>query len=205
MHLGCNYDLYLIGSNHLFSIIKQTDTYHKLLEHFPQYDNETTLKWTFPTATFRSVPTSNCLFILPRTRSKVGKTSLVCDVGLCIWTYQIWQWKKAFWNFLNGVSQWLLLVMWSVPTVCYPKKRLKRTPRLLAYIQAANKFLWQNFASMQHFLLVNLFKILSWCFFSLPYSEKKNMEVAIFKHYHSWRLPKHYKTLENLILSFSHV
>lgn len=82
MHLGCNYDLYLIGSNHLFSIIKQTDTYHKLLEHFPQYDNETTLKWTFPTATFRSVPTSNCLFILPRTRSKVGKTSLVCDVGL---------------------------------------------------------------------------------------------------------------------------
>jgi hypothetical protein len=37
--------------------------------------------------------------------------------------------------------------------------------------------------------------------FSLPHSEKKNMEVAIFKHYHSWRLPKCYKTLENLILS----
>ncbi len=177
MHLGCNYNLYLIGSNHLFSVIKQTDTYHKIVGAFSQHDNETTLKWTFPTATFRSVPTCNCLFILPR--SKLGKTSLVCDVGLCIWTYQIWQReKKTFWNFFNGVSQWLLLVMWSVPTVCYPKKRLKRTPRLLAYIWVANTFLWQNFASMQHFFLGDLFKILSWCFLVCHILRRK-----------TWKLP----------------
>jgi len=33
-----------------------------------------------PNGYLRSVPTSNCIFILPR--SKLGKTSLLCDVGV---------------------------------------------------------------------------------------------------------------------------
>ncbi len=44
-------------------------------------------------------------------------------------------------------------------------------------------------------------KILSWCFLVCHILRRKTWKLPYFEHYHSWRLPKHYETLENLILS----